>query len=95
MTDVPPPATEQQPEYDISAFETDPRAYFDRQSGTWRMEDDNGDELEYDPAKGKWVPVVRIPSCCASSHRVGGRRTTVSCPGRRGARQEPASCIFG
>ena len=42
-----------------AAFESDPRIHFDRQSGTWRLEDENGDELEYDAAKGKWVPVVR------------------------------------
>ena len=41
-----------------AAFAEDPRIHFDRQSGTWRIEDDNGDELEYDPVKGTWIPVV-------------------------------------
>ncbi|KAI0315475.1 hypothetical protein OF83DRAFT_353516 [Amylostereum chailletii] len=41
-----------------AAFAEDPRIHFDRPSGTWRLEDDNGDELEYDPAKGVWVPLV-------------------------------------
>ena len=32
-------------------------------AGTKRkLEDDNGDELEYDAAKGTWVPVVRPPT---------------------------------
>ena len=41
-----------------AAFASDPRVHFDTQSATWRFEDDAGDELEYDPAKGAWKPVV-------------------------------------
>ncbi|PCH43874.1 hypothetical protein WOLCODRAFT_138648 [Wolfiporia cocos MD-104 SS10] len=41
-----------------AAFAEDPRVHFDRASGTWRFENDDGSELEYDAAKGAWVPVV-------------------------------------
>lgn len=43
-----------------AAFADDPRVHFDRASGTWRLENDDGSELEYDAAKGAWVPVVSI-----------------------------------
>ena len=45
-------------EAQTAAFESDPRIHFDRQSGTWKLEDDDGNEMEYDAAKGAWVPVV-------------------------------------
>ena len=45
-------------EAQAAAFADDPRVHFDRQSGTWRFEDDDGNEMEYDSAKGAWVPVV-------------------------------------
>lgn len=41
-----------------AAFAEDPRVHFDRASGTWRLENDDGSELEYDSVKGVWVPVV-------------------------------------
>ncbi|CDO69368.1 hypothetical protein BN946_scf184961.g10 [Trametes cinnabarina] len=40
-----------------AAFANDPRVHFDRAAGTWRFEQDDGTELEYDAAKGAWVPV--------------------------------------
>ena len=40
-------------------FAEDPRVHFDRSAGTWRFEQDDGTELEYDAAKAAWVPVVR------------------------------------
>lgn len=46
-------------EAQAAAFADDPRVHFDRQAGTWRFEDDDGNEMEYDAAKGAWVPVVR------------------------------------
>lgn len=46
------------PEAQAAAFASDPRIHFDRSSGTWRFEDDNGDEFEFDSAKGAWVPLV-------------------------------------
>ncbi|KAI0032248.1 hypothetical protein K488DRAFT_50289 [Vararia minispora EC-137] len=45
-------------EAQAAAFQADDRIHFDRQSGTWRIEDDDGSELEYDNVNGKWVPVV-------------------------------------
>ncbi|EIM81169.1 uncharacterized protein STEHIDRAFT_172176 [Stereum hirsutum FP-91666 SS1] len=45
-------------ETQAAAFASDPRIHFDTQSQTWKFEDDNGDELEYDAGKGAWVPVV-------------------------------------
>ena len=61
-------------EAQTAAFANDPRVHFDRNAGTWRFEQDDGSELEYDAAKGAWVPVVStivaepqlqplIPSC--------------------------------
>ncbi|KAI9068269.1 hypothetical protein FKP32DRAFT_1562102 [Trametes sanguinea] len=41
-----------------AAFANDPRIHFDRTAGTWRFEQDDGTELEYDAAKGAWVPVL-------------------------------------
>lgn len=46
-------------EAQAAAFAEDPRVHFDKTEGTWRFEDDNGDEMEYDATKGVWVPVVR------------------------------------
>ena len=33
-----------------AAFADDPRVHFDKQSGTWKFEDDDGNEMEYDAA---------------------------------------------
>lgn len=46
-------------EAQAAAFADDPRVHFDRQAGTWRFEDDDGNEMEYDAAKGAWVALVR------------------------------------
>ncbi|KAK1232303.1 hypothetical protein PQX77_004554 [Marasmius sp. AFHP31] len=40
------------------AFANDPRVYFDKESNTWRYEEDDGTEMEYAASKGAWVPVV-------------------------------------
>lgn len=45
-------------EAQAAAFADDDRIHFDRTTGTWRLEDDDGNEMEYDAAKGVWVPVV-------------------------------------
>lgn len=56
-------------ETQAAAFASDPRIHFDTQSQTWKFEDDNGDELEYDAGKGAWVPVVSTSlSVLRSSH---------------------------
>ena len=41
------------------SFAEDPRAFYNKETDTWRLEDDDGNELEYDQAKGVWAPVVR------------------------------------
>ncbi|KAI1794179.1 hypothetical protein LXA43DRAFT_1092109 [Ganoderma leucocontextum] len=45
-------------EAQAAAFASDPRVHFDQTAGTWRFEEDDGTELEYDAAKGAWVPLV-------------------------------------
>lgn len=45
------------------SFAEDPRAFYNKETATWRLEDDDGDEFEYDQEKGAWVPLVRtLPS---------------------------------
>lgn len=44
------------------SFDDDPRAFYDKETGTWRLEDDDGNEFEYDQVKGVWVPLVRTLS---------------------------------
>jgi len=49
----------------------DPRAFYNKETGTWRLEDDDGNELEYDQSKGAWFPLVRsFPSDMKSTLRV-------------------------
>ncbi|KAF8881545.1 hypothetical protein CPB85DRAFT_1378315 [Mucidula mucida] len=36
----------------------DPRVYFNKESNTWRYEEDDGTEMEYDAGKGAWLPLV-------------------------------------
>jgi HIV Tat-specific factor 1 len=43
-----------------AAIASDPRVYFAKETGTWRYEEDDGTEMEYDAGNGKWVPVVRL-----------------------------------
>ena len=45
-------------EAQAAAFAADDRIHYDKTSATWRFEDDDGNEMEYDAAKGSWVPVV-------------------------------------
>lgn len=33
--------------------------YFSKTAGTWRYEQDDGTEMEYDPSNAVWVPLVR------------------------------------
>ena len=44
------------------SFAEDPRAFYNKETGTWRLEDDDGNELEYDQTKSVWVPLVSILS---------------------------------
>ncbi|KAF7793841.1 hypothetical protein EIP86_004962 [Pleurotus ostreatoroseus] len=45
-------------EVQAAAFADDDRIHFDRTAGTWRYEDEQGNEMEYDATKGAWVPVT-------------------------------------
>lgn len=49
-------------EVQAAAFADDDRIHFDRTAGTWRYEDEEGNEMEYDATKGAWAPLVR-PHC--------------------------------
>ena len=40
------------------SFAEDPRAFYNKETGTWRLEDDDGNELEYDQTKSAWIPLV-------------------------------------
>lgn len=42
------------------AFATDPRIHFSTVTGRWTLEDDDGNEFEYDPVKTTWLPVVSL-----------------------------------
>ena len=84
LTTLPRAAPGAPAEEQAAAFEDDPRVYFDTQSGRWRLED--GDtELEYEPSKAVWVPVVSLPPSptnpariekwiCVCMHAAIGRR---------------------
>jgi len=59
------------------SFAEDPRAFYNKETGTWRLEDDDGNEFEYDQEKDAWIPLVRtlpldLRSMC------GGRETESS-----------------
>jgi len=55
------------------SFAEDPRAFYDKETGTWRLEDDDGNEFEYDQEKDIWVPLVRtLPSHLRSTLCVWG-----------------------
>lgn len=61
-SNVPPPsaAAGSSTEAQAAAFADDHRIYYSKESNTWRFEDDDGTEMEYDAAKGTWVPLVRV-----------------------------------
>ena len=42
-----------------AAFAADPRMHINTVTQRWEYEDDDGNEFEFDPVSGKWVPVVR------------------------------------
>ncbi|KAG1766945.1 hypothetical protein EDD22DRAFT_978300 [Suillus occidentalis] len=41
-----------------AAFANDDRIHFSRETETWRLENEDGTELEFDSVKGAWVPVL-------------------------------------
>lgn len=40
--------------------DTDPRVHYDQRTGKWAYEDDDGTEMEWNPVRGAWVPVVSL-----------------------------------
>jgi len=60
MSTEPPPfvGAGSSAEVQAAAFADDPRIYFSKTVNVWRLEQDDGTELEYDAAKGSWVPLV-------------------------------------
>ncbi|KAF9452373.1 hypothetical protein P691DRAFT_829554 [Macrolepiota fuliginosa MF-IS2] len=57
---APPPSTAAgaTAEAQAAAFANDPRVYFDKASDSWRYEEDDGTEMEFDASKGTWVPLL-------------------------------------
>jgi len=42
----------------MADFESDPRIHYNTVSGKWEIEDDDGNEMEWDPLKNAWIPIV-------------------------------------
>ncbi|KIK03472.1 hypothetical protein K443DRAFT_653246 [Laccaria amethystina LaAM-08-1] len=57
---APPPsaAVGSSAEAQAAAFADDPRVYFSKTANTWRYEQEDGTEMEYDPSNAVWVPLV-------------------------------------
>jgi hypothetical protein len=103
MTDPSPnmasePSPEQLPTENTNSFANDPNISFDKETGKWRYETDDGKELEYDALTRTWVPIVRLsfswPSCpnwppCILTHVA-----FVSLIARRRAFESAASGVF-
>ncbi|CAK5265610.1 unnamed protein product [Mycena citricolor] len=59
MSSVPPPAASGSSEQALSeAFASDERIYLEKSTNTWRYEETDGTEMEYDTVKGKWFPLL-------------------------------------
>lgn len=54
-------------------FETDPRIHFNTVSGKWEIEDDDGNEMQWDPLKGAWAPIVSMMKYLYSNTQITGR----------------------
>jgi hypothetical protein len=89
---VPPPSTgaHSTPEAQAALFASDSRIHYSRESGTWRLENEDGSELEYDVAKGTWVALVGT----------GYKFDTLTCrpilmdPGGRGTFEKATGGLF-
>lgn len=55
MSNFPPSATAGSL---AGVFADDDRVHFSKETGTWRFEQEDGSEFEYDTIKSQWVPVV-------------------------------------
>ena len=75
-------------EVQAAAFAADDRIHYDRAAGSWRYEDEDGNEMEYDATKGAWVPVVCLmfmgKYVKSSQYILALRRPS----------KGPASCVF-
>ncbi|KAF8829254.1 hypothetical protein F5051DRAFT_320328 [Lentinula edodes] len=61
MSSFPPPppvAAGSSASAQAAAFSTDQRIYFSKESNTWRYEEEDGAEMEFDAVKGLWVPLI-------------------------------------
>lgn len=59
MTSSAAPTTQPVQTGDTTSFEDDPHISFDRETGKWQYETDDGKEFEYDVIACAWVPIVR------------------------------------
>lgn len=60
MSNVPSTAPGSSAEVQAAAFAADDRIHFSKETNTWRFEQEDGTELEYDATKGTWVPLVGV-----------------------------------
>ncbi|KAJ7084379.1 hypothetical protein B0H15DRAFT_784287 [Mycena belliarum] len=58
LSGPPPAAAGSSAQALTDAFANDERIYLEKTSNTWRYEEDDGTEMEYDAVKGIWVPLV-------------------------------------
>ncbi|KAJ6499309.1 hypothetical protein C8R45DRAFT_821272 [Mycena sanguinolenta] len=59
MSSGPPSSAAGSSAQDLAAkFANDDRIYLEKTTNTWRYEEEDGTEMEYDAAKGTWVPLV-------------------------------------
>ncbi|KAG8906657.1 hypothetical protein FRB99_006358 [Tulasnella sp. 403] len=58
MASSAPETTQEAHDALAASFAADPRVYFSKETGRWQFEDDDGKEMEWDVAKGAWVPVI-------------------------------------
>jgi HIV Tat-specific factor 1 len=91
-TQLPPPSTGANftPEAQAALFAADPRIHYSRETGTWRLENEDGSELEYDTAKGTWIALV---SSCYILHQNALRLIQVH-SGGRGSSKKTTSSLF-
>jgi hypothetical protein len=54
-------------EVQAAVFADDDRIHFSTETGTWRLEQEDGSELEYDTNKAQWFPVVSPHRCTVST----------------------------
>ena len=79
-------------EAQAAAFANDPRVHFDKAANTWRFEQDDSTELEYDAAKGAWIALVRRPNPPLQQRRKLIWRTCYS--GGRRPSEGPTGCVL-